>query len=221
MTESSTTQIRVWLVEDNEVFRRNVQRVINGLEEMVCDGSYGSAESTFAALQNNPAPDVILLDVQLPGIDGIAALSKFKEIIPDTRVIILTVFDDAAKIFRAVCAGASGYVLKASGTDKIGESIRQVMRGGAPMTPEVAKKVLDAFANSDLVPGTEGGDYGLTAREQEILRLLAEGLLKKEIADALSISVNTVSTHLRRVYDKLHVNTNTGAVAKALREGII
>ena len=220
MTESSTTQIRIWLVEDNEVFRRNVQRVINGLEEMVCDGSYGSAESTFAALQNNPAPDVILLDVQLPGIDGIAALSKFKEIIPDTRVIILTVFDDAAKIFRAVCAGASGYVLKASGTDKIGESIRQVMRGGAPMTPEVAKKVLDAFAHSDLMPGTEG-DYGLTAREQEILRLLAEGLLKKEIADALSISVNTVSTHLRRVYDKLHVNTNTGAVAKALREGII
>jgi DNA-binding NarL/FixJ family response regulator len=221
MTESSTTQIRIWLIEDNEVFRRNVQRVINGLEEMVCDGSYDSAESTLAALQNNPAPDVILLDVQLPGIDGIAALSKFKEIIPDTRVIILTVFDDAAKIFRAVCAGASGYVLKASGTDKIGESIRQVMRGGAPMTPEVAKKVLDAFANSDLMPGTEGGDYGLTAREQEILRLLAEGLLKKEIADALSISVNTVSTHLRRVYDKLHVNTNTGAVAKALREGII
>ena len=221
MTESSTTQIRIWLIEDNEGFRRNVQRVINGLEEMVCDGSYDSAESTFAALQNNPAPDVILLDVQLPGIDGIAALSKFKEIIPDTRVIILTVFDDAAKIFRAVCAGASGYVLKASGTDKIGESIRQVMRGGAPMTPEVAKKVLDAFANSDLMPGTEGGDYGLTAREQEILRLLAEGLLKKEIADALSISVNTVSTHLRRVYDKLHVNTNTGAVAKALREGII
>ena len=221
MTESSTTQIRIWLIEDNEVFRRNVQRVINGLEEMVCDGSYDSAESTFAALQNNPAPDVILLDVQLPGIDGIAALSKFKEIIPDTRVIILTVFDDAAKIFRAVCAGASGYVLKASGTDKIGESIHQVMRGGAPMTPEVAKKVLDAFANSDLMPGTEGGDYGLTAREQEILRLLTEGLLKKEIADALSISVNTVSTHLRRVYDKLHVNTNTGAVAKALREGII
>ncbi|MCH2065139.1 MAG: response regulator transcription factor [Roseibacillus sp.] len=220
MTESNTEQIRVWLVEDNEVFRRNVQRVINGLDEMTCDGSFDSAESTFAALQSNPAPDVILLDVQLPGVDGIAALSKFKEVIPDTRVIILTVFDDADKIFRAVCAGASGYVLKASGTDKIGESIRQVMGGGAPMTPQVAKKVLDAFANSDLLPGAKG-DYGLTAREQEILRLLAEGLLKKEIADALSISVNTVSTHLRRVYDKLHVNTNTGAVAKALREGII
>ncbi|HCQ38800.1 MAG TPA: DNA-binding response regulator [Verrucomicrobiales bacterium] len=220
MSESHTEQIQVWLVEDNEVFRRNVQRVINNLEGMTCDGSFDSAEATFKALQKNAAPDVILLDVQLPGVDGIAALAEFREAIPNTRVIILTVFDDADKIFRAVCAGASGYVLKASGTDKIGESIRQVMGGGAPMTPEVAKKVLDAFANSDLLPG-EKGDYGLTAREQEILRLLAEGLLKKEIADALSISVNTVSTHLRRVYDKLHVNTNTGAVAKALREGII
>ncbi len=220
MSESHTEQIQVWLVEDNEVFRRNVQRVINNLEGMTCDGSFDSAEATFKALQKNAAPDVILLDVQLPGVDGIAALAEFREAIPNTRVIILTVFDDADKIFRAVCAGASGYVLKASGTDKIGESIRQVMGGGAPMTPEVAKKVLDAFANSDLLPG-EKGDYGLTVREQEILRLLAEGLLKKEIADALSISVNTVSTHLRRVYDKLHVNTNTGAVAKALREGII
>ena len=220
MSESHSKQIQVWLVEDNEVFRRNVQRVINSLEGMTCEGSFDSAEATFKALQTNPAPDVILLDVQLPGVDGIAALTEFREAIPETRVIILTVFDDADKIFRAVCAGASGYVLKASGTDRIGEAIRQVMGGGAPMTPEVAKKVLDAFANSDLLPG-EKGDYGLTAREQEILRLLAEGLLKKEIADALSISVNTVSTHLRRVYDKLHVNTNTGAVAKALREGII
>ena len=220
MSESHSEKIQVWLVEDNEVFRRNVQRVINSLEGMTCEGSFDSAEATFKALQTNPAPDVILLDVQLPGVDGIAALTEFREAITETRVIILTVFDDADKIFRAVCAGASGYVLKASGTDKIGEAIRQVMGGGAPMTPEVAKKVLDAFANSDLLPG-EKGDYGLTAREQEILRLLAEGLLKKEIADALSISVNTVSTHLRRVYDKLHVNTNTGAVAKALREGII
>lgn len=220
MTETNQENTRVWLVEDNEMFRRNVQRMINCLDEMVCDGSFESAESSFVALQSQPAPDVILLDVQLPGVDGIAALTKFKEIAPNTRVIILTVFDDADKIFRAVCAGASGYVLKASGTDKIGEAIRQVMRGGAPMTPEVAKKVLDAFANSELMPGVKG-DYGLTAREREILKLLAQGLLKKEIADALSISVNTVSTHLRRVYDKLHVNTNTGAVAKALREGII
>ena len=115
---------------------------------------------------------------------------------------------------RAVCAGASGYASKRRGTDKIG-SHPSVMGGGAPMTPK-SQKGSRAFANSDLLPG-EKGDYGLTAREQEILRLLAEGLLKKEIADALSISVNTVSTHLR-VYDKLHVNTNTGAAVKALRK---
>ena len=120
MSESHSEKIQVWLVEDNEVFRRNVQRVINSLEGMSCEGSFDSAEATFKALQTNPAPDVILLDVQLPGVDGIAALTEFREAIPETRVIILTVFDDADKIFRAVCAGASGYVLKASGTDKIG-----------------------------------------------------------------------------------------------------
>ena len=102
MTESNAEKIRVWLVEDNEVFRRNVQRVINGLDEMVCNGSFESAESTFAALQSHPAPDVILLDVQLPGIDGIVALGKLKEVVPDTRVIILTVFDDADKIATCI-----------------------------------------------------------------------------------------------------------------------
>ena len=183
MSESNTEHIRVWLVEDNEVFRRNVQRVINGLDGMTCDGSFDSAEATFAALQTNPAPDVILLDVQLPGVDGIAALSEFLE-------------------------------------SKVGDSIRQVMGGGASMTSEPPRKVSNGFAD----PGPlleKKADYGLTAREEEILRLLSEGLIKKEIASALRISVNTVSTHLRRVYDKLHVNTNTGAVAKALREGII
>ena len=129
-------------------------------------------------------------------------------------------FDDADKIFRAVCAGAAGYVLKSAGIDQIGEAIRQVRDGGAPMTPEVARKVLDAFAQID-PPRDHPDDYHLTERELEILRLMADGLLKKEIADRLALSVHTVSTHMRRVYEKLHVGTNTGAVAKALREGII
>jgi DNA-binding NarL/FixJ family response regulator len=163
---------------------------------------------------------VILLDVQLPGLDGIAALATFKRRVPLARVIILTVFDDADKIFRAVCSGASGYILNSSGIDQIGEAIRQVMDGGAPMTPEIARKVLDAFASIEPAhAGTE--DYHLTERERDILRLLADGLVKKEIATALGISVHTVSTHMQRVYDKLHVSTNTGAVAKALRERLI
>ena len=135
---------------------------------------------------------------------------------------IVTVFDDADKIFRAVCAGASGYVLKSAGIDRIGEAIRQVMDGGAPMTPEVAKKVLGAFSHIEPVLGRDSTeDYHLTDRERDILRLMADGLLKKEIADSLDISIHTVSSHMRHVYGKLHVSTNTGAVAKALREGII
>lgn len=220
MKTNNEKNTRVWLVEDNAMFSAGVDRVVNGLDGMVCTARFNAVEKAFAALDNNPPPDVILLDVQLPGMDGITALGTFRERAPEARVIILTVFDDSDKIFRAVCAGASGYVLKDSRIDQIGEAIRQVVAGGAPMTPEVAKKVLDAFASMEpAVPPTE--DYHLTPREREILRLLADGLLKKEIADALDLSPSTVSGHLQRVYVKLHVSTNTGAVAKALREKII
>jgi DNA-binding NarL/FixJ family response regulator len=220
MTITHKKTIRVWLVEDNAMFSMGVQRVVNSLEGMVCDGNFTTVEAAFAALAGNAPPDVILLDVQLPGMNGIDALAIFRELAPDARVVILTVFDDADKIFQAVCAGASGYVLKSAGIDQIGQTIEQVVTGGAPMTPEVARKVLDAFATRE--PRRESLDvYDLTLREREILRLMADGLLKKEIADQLDLSVHTVSTHLRRVYGKLHVQTNTGAVAKALREKII
>jgi DNA-binding NarL/FixJ family response regulator len=211
---------RIWLIEDNEAFRGTVERVVKQFEKFTCDGSFDSVEAAFEELGRVQSPDVILLDVQLPGMDGITSLKKFKELAPDTQILILTVFDDADKIFRAVCAGAAGYILKTSGMDEIAEAIQQVVEGGAPMTPSVAKKVLNVFAkvelNRDVKP-----DYNLTGREQDILRLMADGLIKKEIAERLEISVHTVSTHLRSVYEKLHVNTNTGAVAKALREGII
>jgi DNA-binding NarL/FixJ family response regulator len=220
MKTNNEKNTRVWLVEDNTMFSAGVERVVNGLDGMECSGRFNSVEKAFSALDDNPLPDVILLDVQLPGMDGITALGSFRERAPEARVIILTVFDDANKIFQAVSAGASGYVLKDSRIDQIGEAIRQVVAGGAPMTPEVAKKVLDAFASmGPAAPPTE--DYHLTPRESEILRLLADGLLKKEIADALDLSTSTVSGHLQRVYTKLHVSTNTGAVAKALREKII
>jgi DNA-binding NarL/FixJ family response regulator len=218
--DTSQEQIRVWLVEDNALFSTSVERVVNSLDGMHCSGRFTSVEAAFAALGDEAAPQVILLDVQLPGEDGITALATFRERAPESQVIILTVFDDADKIFRAVCAGASGYVLKSSGIDQIGDAIRQVMAGGAPMTPEVAKKVLGAFTRLEPAPDNHR-DYHLTGRERDILRLMADGLLKKEIGEQLGLSVHTVSTHLRAVYEKLHVSTNTGAVAKALREGII
>lgn len=219
----SRTSTRVWLVEDNDGFRHTVQRVLNQLDGMLCDGSFSSVEEAFDALDaTENEPDIILLDVQLPGIDGITALGSFKERAPDARILILTVFDDTDKIFRAVCAGAAGYVLKSAGIDEIGKAINQVLEGGAPMTPKVARKVLDVFTNLEAeVDQQPTNHYNLTGREQDILRLMADGLIKKEIAEKLDISVHTVSTHLRSVYEKLHVNTNTGAVAKALREGII
>jgi DNA-binding NarL/FixJ family response regulator len=223
MAEASEQKTRVWLVEDNHAFRSSVQRVINQLDGMCCDGTFESVEDAFAGLESeSEAPDVILLDVQLPGLDGITALGGFKERAPDARILILTVFDDADKIFRAVCAGAAGYMLKSAGIDEIGEAIRQILDGGAPMTPKVARKVLDVFSRVEFdAEQAPAVDYHLTGRERDILRLMADGLIKKEIAENLEISVHTVSTHLRSVYEKLHVNTNTGAVAKALREGII
>jgi DNA-binding NarL/FixJ family response regulator len=159
-------------------------------------------------------PDVILVDVELPGMNGIEAVQRIKAISPITRIIMLTVFDDHDKIFKAVCAGASGYLLKTSPVEKIVESIRDVYSGGAPMTPRVAHSVLEMFSRL-MVPHQ---DYGLTAREQKILELMTEGLLKKEIADQLTLSYHTVDTHLRNIYAKLHVNTRSGAVAKALKE---
>ena len=222
MHEPMKTKTEVWLVEDNEIFATGVQRTIDRLDGMRCGGKYQSVEQAFAALESGGKPDVILLDVQLPGMDGITALSRLKGLAPGAQVVILTVFDDADKVFRAVCAGASGYVLKSSSAAEIGEAIRQVIEGGASMAPGVARKVLDTLASRDGGGNSHGSHaYDVTPRQRDILRLMAEGLVKKEIAEALNISVTTVSTHIQRLYETLHVTTNTGAVAKALREKLI
>jgi len=207
--------ITVWLVEDNETFRNTVSRVLNQSSTVECPHCFSNAEETFEALLEGAVADVILMDVELPGVNGIEAARRIKSISPTTRIIMLTVFDSHDKIFKAICAGASGYLLKTSSSEKIIESIQEVFAGGAPMTPQVARSVLDMFARS---APTAHQDYGLTAREQKILELMIQGLIKKEIADQLSLSYHTVDTHLRNIYTKLHVHTRTGAVAKALKE---
>lgn len=216
-----TEEIRVWLVEDNKIFRRGLARSIDAASGMSCDEEFDCAETALAALETKPAPKVILLDVGLPGMNGLAALKQIRQLTPECRVVILTVFDDSDKIFKAVCAGANGYLLKTDSTDAVVNAVRQAADGGAPMGAEVATRVLQLFAKLANTQRTQVEDYGLTPREHEVLTQMAEGLVTKEIAAVLNVSGHTVTNHIRSIYAKLHVNTNTGAVAKAIREGLV
>jgi DNA-binding NarL/FixJ family response regulator len=207
----------VWLIEDNESYRLATNMVLNKTAGLACTGVFGSCEQALDTLKAEFAPDVILLDVGLPGMSGIEGLSKLKALAPTTHMIILTAFDDQEKIFRAVCAGASGYLLKSSSPQRIAEAIREVQAGGAPMSPRIARCVLDSFAKTRLPQQ----DYGLTVREKQILDLAVQGLIKKEIADKLSLSYHTINAHLRNIYSKLQVQTRASAVAKAINERLL
>ena len=205
----------VWIVEDHEDCRRLVARVINRTAHMHCPRAFSSCEDALAALAREPAPDVVLLDVGLPRMDGIQGIREIKARAPATHVLMLTVYDDHEKVFNAICAGASGYLLKTADDEAILHAIQDVLGGGAPMNPRVARLVLDMFAH---LAGPPRRDYGLSAREKEILEFMVQGLIKKEIADRLGLSYHTVDNHLRNIYTKLHVHTRGGAVAKALTE---
>jgi DNA-binding NarL/FixJ family response regulator len=206
--------ITVWLVEDNETFRNTVSRALAKVPLIECSHRFPNAEDAIEELEGGGVAHVILLDIELPGMDGVEAVARIKALSPSTRIIMFTVVDSHNKIFKAICAGASGYLLKTSPAQKIVEAIREVHGGGAPMTPQVARSVLDMFSR---LPGPRQ-DYGLTEREREILEWMVNGMIKKEIADKLSISYHTVDTHLRNIYTKLHVHTRGGAVAKAVKE---
>ena len=214
-------EIQVWLIEDNEIYRRGLARAIDSAPGMSCGGEFDCAETALEALKEKSVPDVILLDVGLPGMDGIAALEKIRVLSPGSRVVILTVFNDSDKIFKAVCSGANGYLLKTDPTDAVVTAVRQAAEGGAPMGAQVAERVLTLFAKLAKSKKTSAEDYGLSPRENEVLQQMAEGLVTKQIATALEVSAHTVTNHIRSIYAKLHVNTNTGAVAKAIREGLV
>jgi DNA-binding NarL/FixJ family response regulator len=207
--------VQVWLVEDHEDCRRAVTRAINRSPVLRCPHAFSRCEEALAALEQEPAPDVILLDVGLPGMNGIEGIRQIKRRRPSVQVLMLTVYDDHQKVFDAICAGASGYLLKTDDDEAIVEAIQEVLRGGAPITPRVARLVLNMFTRLAM-PAKH--DYGLSAREKEILEGIVQGLLKKEIADRLGLSYHTVDNHLRSIYEKLHVHSRSGAVAKALSE---
>lgn len=210
-------QINIWLVEDNLRYRKSLFGLINDTAGMVCQHAFNSCENALKAGPIDPPPDVILLDIGLPGMNGIQGIEQFKLMFPQTYIVILTVYDDNDKVFNAICAGASGYLLKDSSSEKIIGSIQEVLAGGAPMNMPIAHKVLEMFAQMK----HKKSDYGLTEREKEILQHMVAGLTKQQIADKLYISFHTVDSHLKHIYTKLQVSTRSGAVSKAYKENIL
>ncbi|MDB6027570.1 MAG: response regulator receiver [Verrucomicrobiales bacterium] len=211
-------KIEIWLIEDNDVFRSTVARLINLAAGLHCPRAFSSCEETLAALKKGSAPQIIISDVGLPGMNGIEGIKKIKDLSPTTHVLMLTVYEDHQKVFDAICAGASGYLLKNSLEKTLTTAIHDVLQGGAPMNPRVARLVLDKFTRLSHAPQK---DYGLSEREKEVLELMSQGMIMKQIADQLSVSYHTINNHLRNIYGKLHVHTRSGAVAKALRENLL
>ena len=211
--------IHVWLIEDHATYGERLAKALNGMEGIVCPGPLTACEDAFTALATETPPHVLLLDVGLPGINGIDALVQLRNLAPHTSIVILTVFEEDEKIFRAICAGASGYLLKTSKTDDIAAAIRSAASGGSPINPTIARRVLDMFSKTGAAE--QHKNYGLTSREKSILQLLVTGHSTKEAAAQLQISYYTADSHIRAIYEKLQVNTRGGVVAKALREKLV
>ena len=206
----------VWIIEDNEYFRTTIEDLLNSTQKFICSGSYNNCEDAIAALKTESPPDVILLDISLPGMSGIEGIKHFKSISPRTNIIIQTVHEDDENVFNSLAAGAVGYILKTSSKEKIIESIDEVMDGGSPINARIARKVLGIFNFNE---SAESGNE-LTDRENEVLGLLVQGKTKKEIAELLFLSYHTVDNHIRNIYSKLHVHSRTAAVVKALRKNL-
>jgi DNA-binding NarL/FixJ family response regulator len=206
--------VRVAIIEDQPRIREGLRFLIDSSDGYSCVGSYGSVEDALAGM---PESDVALIDIGLPGLSGIEGIRLLKERQPQLRLLALTVYDDDDRIFDALCAGASGYLLKKTPPARLMEGVRDVMEGGAVMSPEVAQRVVMLF--KEFRP-PEKADYRLTPHELRLLKLLGEGHSYKTAAAELGSSVNTVGFHMRSIYSKLQVHSKSEAVAKALRSGL-
>jgi len=211
------SRIGVWVVEDNEYLRETVVELVDGQAEMCCTLAADSSEVALEALERDPIPQVVLMDLGLPGMGGVAGIRQIKSRSPTTHIVVLTVHEDDDNVFEALCSGACGYLLKPASTDRIIEAIHLALSGGAPMSAFIARKVLRLFRHRV----RPRADYGLTDREREILHLLVEDHTQKEISEKLFISPHTVDTHLRNIYAKLQVHSRSGAIVKALRERLL
>lgn len=203
----------IGIVEDDSLLRESFRETLSASDKWTVIGCYGRAETALEGLQKSP-PDACVVDIQLPGLSGIQLLKKIKPLCPNTQFLMVTVFEDADRVFEALAAGASGYVLKRDIDAKLLEALDDVVAGGSPMSSGIARKVVQHF---QLPVAEPNEDYHLTQREKETLDLLAKGYLYKEIAHELGVRLETVSFHLGNIYRKLHVRTRTEAVLKYMK----
>lgn len=208
-------EIRILIVEDQRALREGLAALVGGAPGFRVVGAFGNMEDALAHVPNSPA-DVALLDIQLPGMNGIEGVRRLRVLAPETQVLMLTVHGDNEHIFEAICAGATGYLLKDTPPERLVEALSEAQAGGAPMSPEVARKVVTMFQKT---PPPREETQRLTPRELEVLRLLADGHAYKTAAAALFLSEDTIRFHVRHIYEKLHVHSKSEAVLKAFKQG--
>lgn len=207
--ETPTGPIKVTILEDDASVRKILCEWIRSAEGFSCLGSWGDTETALTAIPEQ-APDVALLDINLPGLSGIECVRRLKPLMPKTQFVMLTVYEDSNHIFDALAAGATGYLLKRTPRESLLTALREVHAGGSPMSSNIARKVVQSLQQT---PPKSKAAEGLSPRENEVLALLAQGYLYKEIADTIGISLPTVNTYIRRIYEKLHVHSRGQAVA--------
>ena len=205
--------IRVAIVEDNNALRHSLEQLLNKAEGMQCVASLPNLMNVVSEL-NKANPHIVLMDIGLPNISGIEGVRTIKDNFTDIQVLMFTVFEENDKIFQAIQAGASGYLLKKASPEEIIEAIQQLHEGGAPMSPSIARKVIIAFQSG---PSQGLEEFKLTTREKEVLNSLVDGLSYQKIADKYCVSITTVRTHISNIYQKLHVNSRAEAVAKVIK----
>ena len=214
-------EIRTAIFEDNKLIRDAFQTLLNGSPGHHCCGVFPDGNNWERDIRHSE-PDVVLMDIEMPGINGIDITMKMQELFPEIRILIQTVFRDDEKIFNSLCAGASGYILKNDPLSKQLDAINEVYNGGAPMSPAIAKRVLEFFTIKNVIKASpEGQDFNLSQREKEILLLITQGHNFRSIADKSYISYETVRTHVKRIYKKLHVASRSEAIMKAMQQGLV
>ena len=211
--------IRVAIFEDNKHLRETFQFLLGNAHGFTCSGAYPDCSDLLESMAKNPC-DVVLMDIEMPGMNGIEATKLIKQNFPGISILIQTVFQEDEYIFNAICAGASGYILKSTTPQGYLESIKDVQAGGSPMTPGIARRVLELFKNN-FQPQTPSKVYSLTNQEKKVLQLLVGGKSYKMIASELFVATDTIKTHIRNIYAKLHVSSGTEAVSLALRDKIV